>query len=713
MRFLVLLFLLCLSGLSFAQHQGHVDFTKAKVRIMVNPFEKEVMGSVDYSFIVKNKTDSVFLDAKNMQLSSVELNGKKVKFINNQKTLSIYKKLKAGETYELSIDFKAKPKQTVYFVDWDSITMKLRTGISHHQMGRGVAEKSDAQVWTQGQGKYTSHWLPSLDDMTEKIEFDISIVVDNNYKVIANGKLKENVSYGVVDEWVYDMKQPMSSYLLAFVIGNFNKVDIVSTSGIPIELYYSPKDSLKVEPTYRYTKQIFDFMESEIGVPYPWQNYKQVPVRDFLYAGMENTSTTIFSDSYVIDSIGFVDKNFVNVNAHELAHQWFGDMVTEEDSKHHWLHEGFATYYAYLAEKAIFGDDHYYWKLYESAIQLDALTRKGNGEALTNPKASSLTFYEKGAWALHMLKEEVGDKAFKSGVKNYLLKHQFKSVRIKDFIIEIEQASDADLSDFKMIWLNGTDFPFEKAKENLKTSNRALSDFFELQWELTTSSTDNETIIKKYWNRTTATKFKEAVVATYYKSLSVAFIKEILNENDLKVRQAFTVASEKIPPELQVDFESLLEDESYITIESVLYKLWVHFPENRVANLEQTKHVLGLPNKNVRLLWLTLATLTKGYEEDKKQEYLKELQHYTNPEYNFEIRQTTFQYLNDIFGLTDDNLKDLANASLHHSWQFKKFARNLLDKLMEDNNYKKRISLLLKSLNTEEQRYINNKLNLE
>ena len=137
------------------------------------------------------------------------------------------------------------------------------------------------------------------------------------------------------------MQQPMSSYLVALAIGKYHKRAETSKSGIPLELYYYPEDSLKFEPTYRYTKQIFGFLETEIGVPYPWQNYKQVPVKDFLYAGMENTGTTIFADSFVIDSIAFIDKNYVNVNAHELAHQWFGNLVTETSGTHHWLQEGF------------------------------------------------------------------------------------------------------------------------------------------------------------------------------------------------------------------------------------------------------------------------------------------------------------------------------------------------------------------------------------
>ena len=169
-------------------------------------------------------------------------------------------------------------------------------------------------------------------------------------------------------------------------------------------------------------KIIFDFLEKEIGVKYPWEIYRQISVRDFLYAGMENTSATLFSSNFVVDSIGFEDRNYTNVNAHELAHQWFGDLVTAESSKHHWLQEGFATYYALLVEKKIYGDDYFYSKLYEYAQQLQE-TSKTDTIPVLNAKASSLSFYQKGAWALHVLHERIGDKVFKKAVQNLSLIH--------------------------------------------------------------------------------------------------------------------------------------------------------------------------------------------------------------------------------------------------------------------------------------------------
>ena len=424
MKRLLFLFFLLISFFGTAQHQDKVDFIQGDVFIEPIPKEKRINGSVTYSFDVLQDVDSIFFDAKKMDFRRVDLNGKPIKYNNNGRTISIRKHFKKGEKHHLALNYQCMPKQTVYFLGWNDDVI------------------GNEQIWTQGQGKYTSHWVPSFDAMEEKVVFNLHIEYDSETIAISNGQLKE-IKGSKDGSWFFnfDMLEPMSSYLLAFVIGNYKKQELKSASGIPIKNYYYPQDSLKVEPTYRYTKEIFDFLENEIGVAYPWQNYKNIPVRDFLYAGMENTGTTIFSDQYVIDSTAFIDKNYVNVNAHEMAHQWFGNLVTEKDGNHHWLHEGFATYYAYLAEQNLFGNDHFYWKFYESLNQLKNQVDKGEGQSLLDPKASSLTFYEKGAWALFMLRREVGDEAFKEGIISYLKKYQFKNVTVNDFLKEIELAS--------------------------------------------------------------------------------------------------------------------------------------------------------------------------------------------------------------------------------------------------------------------------------
>ncbi|MGB5228541.1 MAG: M1 family metallopeptidase [Eudoraea sp.] len=696
MNFINSLLFILFTGFLFSQPQPSVDFFKADIDIIPDPNYKGINGKVTYSFKVLNKTDSVFLDAKNMEFSSVLLNGKKVRHTNTKERIIFYKKLRADKTYKLTLDYSTIPEQTVYFLGWeDSIP-------------------DNNQIWTQGQGKYTSYWLPSFDDMNEKVEFDLSITFDKSYDVIANGKLTDTIIKESMRTWFFDMNKPMSSYLLAFAIGDYNCKKIKSKSGIPLELYYYPGDSLKEEPTYRYSKEIFDFLSDEIGIAYPWQNYKQIPVRDFLYAGMENTGTTIFSDGYVIDSIAFVDKNYVNVNAHEMAHQWFGNLVTEKDGNHHWLHEGFATYYALLAEKKLFGEDYFYWKLYESAKQLQLLDSQGKGEALTNPKASSLTFYEKGAWALHILRNTLGDKAFREGMQSYLKRFQYSNVTISDFIGEMQQFTDSDLKEFEQTWLLDTRFPYEEVKKLLAESSADLQTYFDLQWKLTSSNTNNEQLIKKVWDHYSSPRIKENIILDYHKSLSESFLKNAFTTEDLKTRQALCITTDRIPSGLIKQFESLLQDNSYITIENALYRLWISHPDLRIIYLEKTKGIIGLPNKNVRLLWLFLAVLTKNYLDDaQKADYTEELFGYTSTEYSVEVRQNAFSLLAEVFPLTDQNLLDLIDASVHYSWQFRNFARNLIERLLKDEKQKERLRKLSKELNGKELRYIKTKLEVE
>ncbi|WP_242132392.1 M1 family metallopeptidase [Aestuariivivens marinum] len=661
----------------FAQQTEYVDFKTAEADIGFDISQKKIYGEASYVFNILKDVDSIYLDAVDMRIMRVRMHPKNNKsdFIGRGEVVNDYDgkkiwlihKFKKGQSYQITFFFfKNNPQKALYFIDWDA-----------HSATSG-------QVWTQGQGKYTSNWLPSIDDMTDKIEFDLSITFDSDYEVIANGKLTNKQINESTTTWHYDMQEPMSSYLVALAIGKYNKKVAYSKSGIPLEMYYYPEDSNKVEPTYRYTKRMFDFLEEEIGVPYPWQNYKQVPVKDFLYAGMENTSTTIFSDSFVIDSTAFVDKNYVNVNAHELAHQWFGNLVTETSGTHHWLQEGFATYYALLAERDIFGDDYYYWSLYEYAQELLEQDKAGQSTSLLDPKSSSTTFYKKGAWVLHILREKVGDIAFKKAVKNYLLKHQFKNVETNDFISEVEKTSGENLDKFAQETLVDTEsFRLILMKRTLGILTiqkiKSISSACKTHYESLKANSNWESISKEINDFSRIKVFQELWNDSTINKTILA--KSILNTNDLKVRQAIAQTLVEIPLDLKIDYESLLNDKSYITIEAALYNLWRNFPEDRTKYLIQTEDIVGFNNKNIRVLWLTLALVTPDFEPENKQMYFEELRGYTDAKYHFEVRQNAFQYLSSIKGCDAVCKENLEQAAKHHVWQFSKFAKQLLKEI--------------------------------
>ena len=643
-----LTFFLLITNLIFCQQQENIDFLSADVNITVHPDSSMVQGSIKYVFDVLSPCEEVLLDAKNTVFKNVKVNDKLATYKNDNSMLSVSAQLKPSTQNSLTFKFKTKVKQAMYFL-----------------------KRNDAwNIWTQGQGKYTSNWLPSIDDVNDKIEFDLKITFDSDYEVLANGKLLDKKTHLKSTTWHYDMQHPMSSYLVAVVIGKYDKIEEQSKSGVPLSYFYYPEDSLKLEPTYRYTKQIFDFFEAEIGVPFPWQNYKQVPVHDFLYAGMENTSLTIFSDTFVVDDIGFNDQNYVNVNAHELAHQWFGNLVTATSGEHHWLQEGFATYYALLAEREVFGEDYFYFKWFEYIELLRQQDLNKKGTSLLDPTSSSTTFYQRGAWVLFALKEKVGETVFKNAVKNYLKKHQFNTVETTNFIAEIEKLYGKPIDDFVNLWIKNETFSSLRALELLKSKSSFINEYVMVDCEAANSKCFD------YLKYGVSDEAKVKVI-----NQNPSLITKDTFKSSRKVRQAIATYLEEIPIDLKKDYETLLKDNSYLTIENALYHLWSNFPKDAKVYLDQTKDIFGLNNGNVRLLWLVLALNTPDYNEKKKQDYFDELINYTNSKYHFELRMNAFSYLKLIKGCQEKCIEHLTEAVNHHHWRMKNFAKQYFETL--------------------------------
>lgn len=690
-QFFISLFGLLCASFVYAQQTQTVNFTSIAADITIKPLEKMVRGRVEVSFTMLKDADTVYLDAVNMDVFETMNARLDIEVTSVDNKVLLVHDFKSGEMYTHAFEYETFPKKAMYFIGWEYTDAKK-------------------QIWTQGQGKYTSNWLPSINDMNDKIEFDLSITFHKEYQVIANGKLLKTETQNGLTTWHYNMQQPMSSYLVALAIGKYSKQKIHAKSGVPITLYYYPEDSLKVEPTYRYTKQIFDYLEKRIGISYPWQNYKQVPVKDFLYAGMENTSATIFSDSYVVDSTAFIDRNYVNVNAHELAHQWFGNLVTEESAAHHWLHEGFATFYALQAEKELFGLSHYYYELYKSTKKLLTLSEEGKGERLIDPKASSLTFYQKGALVLHVLQEQIGERKFDKAVKRFLENYAFKNATVDDFFVEIDRVSNINIPVFKKKWL----------ESKTLSRNDALGTFYKYR-EISTAYRRYINNADSTWNKyNTAAKLRVAQLDTLYPvaeqflstlhNVSSATKREILTyafqSNNLKTRQLVALHLDTIPQQFKKDFISLLNDKSYITQEAALVKLWMQFPTERHQFLNTTKGIIGFNNKNVRLLWLTLALVTPDYEPENKEAYYQELASYTHERYHFEVRQLAFGYLFQAQGLTNENLKHLVAACKHPVWQFSKSSKKLLETLLKDEGYNARFQQIFSELSKEQQTFL-------
>jgi len=689
------IYALCL-GLSvsaFAQNPKNVDFKSLNARLNFDYDKKAVSGSVNYTFEVEgHKPDTIYIDAQNINFETVRVNGKKkTGWVATPKLLKIYKGFKRGKN-KLEITYNANPRQTLYFVQ----------------------DGDDQQIWTQGQGKYTSHWLPSFDDVNEKLVFNITATYDKAYTVLSNGALADTVTNGNLKTWSYKMDKPMSSYLAMLSIGKFHRWNMQSFGGTPIELYLREKDTAKFLSTYRYTSDAFEFLEKETGVPYPWGVYKQVPAVDFLYAGMENTTATIFAQDYVVDEIGFNDRTYLNVNAHELAHQWFGDLITEESGKHHWLQEGFATYYAMLVERRLFGYNYFNNELYQMAERLQQASKTDTIPVL-NEKASTLTFYQKGAWSLHALSQEIGEEAFKVAIKSYLEKYAFKNVNTDQFLAEIKSAApQCDTDAFKQRWLESAVFPIQEVM-GILSKNAFINEYLELGAMADKPFAEKkERFLEIMQSEEAYYPLKEEIL---FQIVKVPFaekeelIKLALASNNIRVRQSVARTVTTMPESFYESYHSLLSDESYITREIALNVLFKKFPKNQVALLDETKKWYGFNDMNLRLLWLTLAYSCKDYHPEKKDDFYGELIHYASPKFDSDIRQNALANLLYIGKADPIVWQDLANALTHHKWQFVKFAKDNLRKLIKKPGYKELIISIAPSLNDAERNKLEALLN--
>ena len=665
-RYLGLLYFLFF-GISIFSQENEMDFVSAKILVQPNPQSRTLSGEVTYFFYTRGTADSVQLNAVNMEVEGVWLNKKPISWNYNGLLLQLAAP-RGEQLHQLKISYTAKPKQSLYFIGWN------------------LPLDGTEQIWTQGQGKYSSHWVPSFDAMTEKVTFDMSVISPDDYSVVANGKLKHVTKIDSLKRWDFVMKHPMSSYLLAFVLGKFDSLTQRSKSGIPISLYYPKGKVLQANNAYRYNLEIFNFLEDEIGVPYPWQSYAQVPVRDFMYAGMENTGLTTFDDAYLVDSLGYQDRNYLAINAHELAHQWFGNLVTETNGAQHWLHEGFASFYGALAEEEVFGPDHLSWNLHKTANQLADLDRNQKGASLLDPNAGSIIFYDKGAWALFALRDLLGTDIFRKGIRDYLNTYAYQNVTVDNFIEVMESASGVSLSKFRSTWLDLETFPRDIAQALLKKRSKSVRHILQLMDRHASGEIISENQLHTSWesndNPYSRAALIQAFIAYFPKELGIL----ALQSDDHQIQRAILVGLPNIEPWALSYWQEYLYANSYEIRYEAFFRLWISEPLLRQNTLNTILKNGSLNNLKIRQLWLTLSILTEHYSNsEEKTKYLEDLRQTTATTYNWEIRMHGFQLLAELGVVEGESLGNLIWGTEHHAWQFKLFCRRLLDALIEEN----------------------------
>ncbi|MGB1247570.1 MAG: M1 family metallopeptidase [Chitinophagales bacterium] len=420
--------------------EHNVGFLKMTLDISFDVMQQEVYGNIIYDFIpLQKEVDTLFLDAPHISFQSVSLDGEVLPFYTNEEgiVLQFPATLSWEKEYKLKMEYTAHPKKGIYFMGWDDETDRLRK-----------------QIWTQGQGIDNRHWIPGFDGVTDKLITETNITFDKGYEVVSNGAFVDKTdNQDGTTTWQYAMNEPHVMYLIMIAIGEYEYKDMKSASGVISRQYYYGDKPETFAPTYQYSVEMMDWMEAEFGVDYPWQKiYRNVPVQDFLYGAMENTTSTIFTDYYVQDERAALERNYIGTNAHELTHQWFGDLITEWSGTHHWLHESFATHYAKHFKRSVFGEDQYQWAR-RGEMKSAWNAAKKNDYPVAYTDAGSSRHYPKGSLVIDMLRYVVGEEQYKKVITEFLKKHEYDMVDTHLFYLQFMETLGINLDWFFEQWL--------------------------------------------------------------------------------------------------------------------------------------------------------------------------------------------------------------------------------------------------------------------
>jgi len=309
-------------------------------------------------------------------------------------------------------------------------------------------------MWSQGQSITNRYWVPCFDHPNEMQTTEIVCTVARPYMAISNGRLLkqlDNEDGTRTFHWL--QSQPHVAYLMTLVVGEFERQSI-TWRGRPVEYYARPKYADRIERTFRNTPRMLDFFSDKIGVEYPWDKYAQVCCYGF-GGGMENTSATTMREMMLHDERAMLDDDEDGLIAHELAHQWWGDLLTCADWAHLWLNEGFASYFEALWDEHNLGPDEFAYNMSQKARgAIDGgKDRPIVDRRYPDPDSQfDSRAYPKGAWVLHMIRRRLGDELFWKAIQTYCTRHQHQTVETDDLRRAIEDVTGRSFGRFFYDW---------------------------------------------------------------------------------------------------------------------------------------------------------------------------------------------------------------------------------------------------------------------
>ncbi|MBR9999665.1 MAG: M1 family metallopeptidase [Cyclobacteriaceae bacterium] len=426
--------------------------------------------------------DKLLLDAKNFDIHYVQL------VRGTEKTDLDY----FYDTSQLLINLdKVYTREDDLF-----IRIKYTAKPTEHETGGSMAIESDQglyfinhdgsdpdkpmQVWTQGETESNSNWFPTIDSPNERMTQEIFLTVNEKYVTLSNGELvysKFNGDSTRTDYWRMDKSH--APYLAMIAVGEFEVIED-TWNGIPLYYYIEPEYAEYARDIFGATPEMMTFFSDLIGIDYPWNKYAQIIVRDYVSGAMENTTASLFYDALLVDRRELLDENHEGIIAHELFHQWFGDLVTLESWANLTLNEGFANYSEYLWNEYKYGK-------YEAGLHDMEERMQYLKEAEVEQKDLIRFYYEdkddmfdshsyaKGGRIMHMLRNYVGDDAFFTALNLYLKRYEYQAVEVHQLRLIFEEVTGEDLNWFFNQWFLASGHPELEVRDNYADSILTLS----------------------------------------------------------------------------------------------------------------------------------------------------------------------------------------------------------------------------------------------
>ncbi|MDJ0974495.1 MAG: M1 family aminopeptidase [Planctomycetota bacterium] len=429
-----------------------VDIQHTALDIRLDPAVTHIEGTVSHTVkALDDDTREVRLHADELTIEGVEAaDGTPLPFrhVGEDLHVSLERPLEAGEETTVRVRYHGTPRRGIYFIRPDE-----------------AYPDKPVQAWTQGQDEDSKYWFPCFDHPSEKMSTEVRARVPESYTAVSNGALVGRDSHddGTVT-WHWKQAHPHSAYLVTLAVGAFEEI-VLREGKVPLTAYVPAGTRDLAERAFERTAEMVDVFEERFGVEFPYEKYAQVVVEDFIFGGMENTTATTLIDLVLFDDRAALDFDMDPLVAHELAHQWWGDLLTCREWAHAWLNEGFATWSEVVWEEHRRGPAEAAYYRYGNA---QAYRAEDGGEyrrAIVDKRYDEPIdlfdrhLYDKGGLVLHMLRKELGEGPFWRAIRTYANENRGRTVVTEDLRRSIESATGRDMDWFLDQWVFGAGHP--------------------------------------------------------------------------------------------------------------------------------------------------------------------------------------------------------------------------------------------------------------